>query len=116
VNRDLACLRRILSFALQLDLLLTTPFVSRKVRFLKERGRERILTFKEERRYLQAARNPLHDVAILMLEMGLRPEEACSIRRENVHLTTVPAFLHIPEGKTKTRKGMSSLQSGREKL
>jgi integrase len=104
VNRDLACLRRILSFALQLDLLLTTPFVRRKVRFLKERGRERILTFDEERRYLKVARNPLHDVAILMLEMGLRPEEACAIRRENVHLTTVPAFLHIPEGKTKNAK------------
>ena len=37
----------------------TTPFVRKKVRFLKERGRERILTFDEERRYLKAARNPL---------------------------------------------------------
>lgn len=104
VNRDLACLRRILSFALQLDLLLTTPFVRKKVRFLKERGRERILTFEEERRYLKAARNPLRDVATLMSEMGLRPEEACSIRRENIHLGTRPPFLHIPGGKTKNAK------------
>lgn len=104
VNRDLACLRRILSFALQLDLLLTTPFVRRKVRFLKERGRERILTFDEERRYLKVARNPLRDVAALMLEMGLRPEEVCLIRRENVHLATVPPFLHVPGGKTKNAK------------
>jgi len=104
VNRDLACLRRILSFALQLDLLLTTPFVRKKVRFLKERGRERILTFDEERRYLKAARNPLRDVATLMLEMGLRPEEVCSIRRENIHLATLPPFLHVPGGKTKNAK------------
>lgn len=104
VNRDLACLRRILSFALQLDLLVTTPFVTKKVRFLKERGRERILTFEEERRYLKAARNPLRDVGTLMLEMGLRPEEACSIRRENIHLETLPPFLHVPGGKTKNAR------------
>ena len=104
VNRDMACLRRILSFGLQLDLLLTTPFVRKKVRFLKERGRERILTFDEERRYLKAARDPLRDVATMMLEMGLRPEEACSIRPENVHLATLPPFLHVPGGKTKNAK------------
>jgi integrase len=104
VNRDLACLRRILSFALQLDLILTTPFVTKKVRFLKERGRERILTFEEERLYLEAARNPLRDVGTLMLEMGLRPEEVCSIRRENVHLETIPPFLHVPGGKTRNAK------------
>lgn len=104
VNRDLACLRRILSFALQLDLLLTTPFVRRKVRFLKEHGRERILTFDEEDGYLKAARIPLRDVATLMLEMGLRPEEVCLIQRQNVHLGTVPPFLHVPGGKTKNAK------------
>jgi len=101
---QLGHIRRILSFALQLDLLLTTPFVRKKVRFLKERGREHILTFDEERRYLKAARNPLCDVATLMLEMGLRPEEVCSIRRENIHLATLPPFLHVPGGKTKNAK------------
>src|SRR6266852_3970572 len=55
VNRDLACLRRILSFAVQTDRLTGTPFMARKVRFLKENGRERILTFDEERKYLNAA-------------------------------------------------------------
>jgi len=104
VNRDLACLRRILSFALRLDLILTTPFVTKKVRFLKERGRERILTFEEERRYLKAARNPLRDVGTLMLEMGLRPQEVCSIRREDIHLGTVPPFLHVPGGKTENAR------------
>jgi integrase len=117
VNRDLACLRRILSFALQLDLLVTTPFVRKKVRFLKERGRERILTFDEERRYLKAARNPLRDVATLMLEMGLRPEEVCSIRQENIHLGTRPPFLQVPGGKTKNaRRDVVLTERARETL
>jgi integrase len=62
------------------------------------RRRERILTFDEERRYLAAARQPLHDVAILILEMGLRPGEACAIRCQDVHLYS--AHVHIPAGKT----------------
>lgn len=101
VNRDLACLRRILLFAMKLDLLATTPFVAHKVKFLREIGRERILSFEEERRYLAAASQPLGDVVTLILEVGLRPGEACSIRREDVHFYAVPPFLHVPMGKTK---------------
>lgn len=101
VNRDLACLRRILLFAVKLDLLGTTPFVAHKVKFLRENGRERILSFDEERRYLAVASQPLRDVATLILEMGLRPEEVCAIRREDVHFYALPPFLHIPSGKTK---------------
>lgn len=101
VNRDLACLRRILLFAVKMDVLTTTPFVAHKVRFLKENGRERILSFDEERRYLGVASQPLRDVGMLILELGLRPEEACSIRREHIHFYAAPPFLHVPSGKTK---------------
>ena len=101
VNRDLACLRRILLFAVKLDALATTPFVAHKVRFLRENRRERILNFEEERHYLAAAMQPLRDVATLILEMGLRPEEACSIRCEDVHFYASTPFLHVPFGKTK---------------
>lgn len=104
VNRDLACLRRVLLFAVRMERLATTPFVAHKVKFLRENGRERILAFEEERRYLAAANPLLRDVATLILEMGLRPSEACSIRREDVHLFAVPPFLHIPGGKTKNAK------------
>src|SRR6267143_1036251 len=61
VNRDLACLRRILLFAVKLDRIPTTPFVAHKVKFLREYGRERILNFEEERRYLAVAKQPLRD-------------------------------------------------------
>lgn len=100
VNRDLACLRRILLFAVKKDVIATTPFVAHKVEFLQEHRRERVLTFDEERKYLAAAMQPLRDVAQIMLELGLRPGEVCCIRRENVHLGAVPPFIHIPGGKT----------------
>ncbi|MFZ0333742.1 MAG: site-specific integrase [Candidatus Acidiferrales bacterium] len=101
VNRDLAALRRILLFAVKLDVISTTPFMAHKVKFLRENGRERTLNFDEERRYLAAAGQPLKDVATLVVEMGLRPGEACSIRREDVHLYASTPFVHIPFGKTK---------------
>ena len=101
VNRDLACLRRILLFAVKVDVLGTTPFVAHRVRFLRENRRERILNFEEERKYLAATTQPLKDVATLILEMGLRPEEACSIRRSDVHFYASTPFLHVPFGKTK---------------
>jgi integrase len=101
VNRDLACLRRVLLFAVKLDLLASTPFIAHKVKFLKESGRERILNFDEERHYLAVASPSLRDVGTLMVEMGLRPGEACSIRREDVHAYSTPPFLHISTGKTR---------------
>lgn len=100
VNRDLAFLRRVLLFAVRMDMLAGTPFTAHRVKFLREHGRERILSFEEDRRYLSAATQPLRDVAMLVLEMGLRPGEACSIRREDVHLFAATPFLHVPFGKT----------------
>src|SRR5665213_3456967 len=92
VNRDLACLRRVLSFAVNLEILGSTPFIAHRVKFLKESGRERILNFDEERRYLAVATSSLRDVGLLMAEMGLRPGEACSIRLADVHVYAAPPF------------------------
>lgn len=100
VNRDLATLRRIFSIALKLDKVRCTPFAARRVEFCKESGRERVLTFTEELTYLAKATQPLRDVATLIVETGLRPGEACSIRREDVHLFTATPFLHVSQGKT----------------
>lgn len=100
VNRDLAFLRRILLFGIKKDLLATTPFVAHKVEFLEEHRRERVLSFDEERKYLAAATQPLKDVATIIVEIGLRPGEVFSIRRQDVHLGAVPAFVHVAAGKT----------------
>jgi len=48
------------------------------VEFLHEKGRERTLSFDEERKYLKAAAPVLRDVAIIMVEMGPRPGEILS--------------------------------------
>jgi integrase len=100
VNRDLACMRRILLYAVKKDVIATTPFLAHKVEFLEEHRRERVLSFDEERKYLAAAKQPLRDVATIMLEIALRPGEVLAIRREDVNLGAVPAFLHVPAGKT----------------
>jgi integrase len=110
VNREMGFVRRVLLYAVKVSrpsagkqplkwVLLSTPFIAHGVKFLKEKRRERIINFDEERRYLSAARQPLRDVATLIIEMGFRPEEVCSIRCQDIHLYGSP-FVHISNGKT----------------
>ena len=61
-----------------------------------------MLTAEEEKLYLLAASQPLRDVATMMLETGMRPDEVCRIRRENVHLDQ--GYLFNPFGKTKAAR------------
>lgn len=98
VNRDLATLRFISNFAIRTGYLDTNPV--KYVRFLKEGpGMMRIVSFDEERAYLAAGHPLQRDIAILMLDTGMRPMEVYSIRKGNVHLGTKHIF--IPEGKTR---------------
>jgi len=87
-----------LNFAIQQEYLSRNP-VSR-VRFLPEGpGSIRIVSYEEQRRYLASASPTLRDVAVVMLETGMRPEEVFTIKRENVHLPK--AYLLVPNGKTR---------------
>ena len=45
-----------------------------------------MLTHDEEKLYLLATSQPLQDIACLMVETGMRPEEIYRICRENVYL------------------------------
>jgi integrase len=75
----------------------------RKVKFLAEDNEQlRVLTAEEEKLYLLAASQPLRDIATLMLETGMRPEEVCRIRRENVHLEQ--CYIFNPFGKTRAAR------------
>jgi integrase len=107
VNRDLACLRRMLGMAVRQDKLSRSPFADRKVEFLREQGSERILTFEEERRYLAKASPTLHDVAVLILETGMRPDEVFRTTERDVELDK--RCLHIRLGKTKNARRDVSL-------
>jgi integrase len=77
------------------------------VRFFREHQNHMcVLTAEEEQRYLAAAAPLLHDVAILMLETGVRPGEIYRLRREDIDFTlrsvqvrsgkTANAARHIP--------------------
>lgn len=101
VNRELACLRAMLNHFIKLDVLVKNP-VSR-VKFLKENNEQtRVVTEDEERRYLMACSQPLRDVAVIMLETGMRPEEVCRMERRHVHLNE--GYYFNPYGKTKAAR------------
>jgi integrase len=96
-NRDVATLRLILNLAIKQGLIVRNPVHG--VKFLPEGpGPMRALSHEEERRYLGTANPLLRDVATLMLETGMRPQEVFTIRRENVHLGG--PYLFLPSGKT----------------
>lgn len=114
VNRELACLKAVFNYAIKSDLPLRNP-VSR-VNFLKEQNEQtRVLSYDEQELYLKAATSMLRDIATLMLETGMRPEEVYRIRPENVHLAG--GYLFNPYGKTKAaRRRIALTAAAREVL
>jgi integrase len=98
VNRELACLKAIFNQILVPNIVAVNP-VS-KVSFLQEKGEAfTVLTPEEERLYLMAASQPLKDMAIVMLQTGMRPSEVLSLRKSQVNLEQ--NFVQIELGKTK---------------
>ncbi|HLI03923.1 MAG TPA: site-specific integrase, partial [Terracidiphilus sp.] len=73
VNRELATLRRMLRLAHEWREIQRVP----RIRLLTgERVRDFVLSRKQEEIYLAACPQPLNDIAVLMLETGLRIGEA----------------------------------------
>jgi integrase len=56
-----------------------------------EKGREFVLTGEMETAYLAAIDYPLRQAAILMLDLGLRPEECVSLRKTDINTATATA-------------------------
>src|SRR6267154_564528 len=100
VTRDLSCLRQILGIAVNEEWIQKSPFFGGRVQFLHEKGRERTLSFEEERKYLKAAAPVLRDVGTIMVEMGLRPDEIFQLRHEDVRIMPPSPYLHAREGKS----------------
>lgn len=61
-----------------------------------------MLTFTEQATYLRVASSTLKDVASLILETGMRPEEVYRISVENVALED--GYIYNPYGKTKAAR------------
>jgi integrase len=92
VNRDLSVLRRIFHLAIEARKIQWMP----KVKMLKgENRRERVVSPEEEAAYLEKAAPLLKDVATLLFDLGLRPEECFRLRLENFR----DKFCHVFYGK-----------------
>ncbi len=101
VNRELACLKATFNHFIKRDVIVKNP-VSR-VKLLAENNEQmRVLSFEEERLYLTAASQPLQDIAVLMLETGMRPDEVYKLKLSNVDFDQ--NCLSIPFGKTKAAR------------
>ena len=101
VNRELATLRRALRLAMEWKMLDRVP----KIRLLPgERGRNFVLNYSDETRYLEKAPDPLKDIALLILDSGLRISEAVGLKWTEVSIDPAPGsrlgFLEVLEGKS----------------
>jgi integrase len=100
VNRALSTLRLIFNYAERCGFQVSNPV--KHVEFFRETGKERIISLEEEVPYLVAASQPLKDIARVMLDTGMRPEEVFRIERANIDL--VQRTIMNPFGKTKAAR------------
>jgi integrase len=104
VNGDLRTLRRILHLAEEWGKLDRAPAIHE---LPQPQGRERVLSFAEEAKYLAKASENLRDAAILAVDTGLRPNsELFPLKWVDVDLTARPesplGVLHVRQGKTES--------------
>lgn len=97
VNRDLAVLRILFNYAMRLRIAKENPVAQVKL-FREKNTHMRVVSAEEESHYLSAASPFLHDVAVLMLDTGMRPGEIYRLRREDVDLQL--RSVHVRSGKT----------------
>jgi integrase len=110
INRELACLKSMFFHAQKADKHILNPVC--EIEFLAENNEQmRVLTFDQQRKYLAVASPTLKDIATLMIETGMRPEEVCRIQKKNVSLHGDDAYVYIPFGKTKAARRRVPLNS-----
>jgi integrase len=102
VNASLRVLRRALKIAVEWGALDRMP----KIRLLPgERHRERVITPDEEARYLAAASPLLSDVATVLFDTGLRPEECYRLVWDSITwVNGRNGTLLVTHGKTKAAR------------
>lgn len=101
VNRALTTLKLFFHYAEKCGYAVSNP--TKGVAYLSEgNGRTRVVSFEEEIAYLAKASEPLKDIAQIILDTGLRPEEAFRIRVENLDFSARTIF--NPFGKTKAAR------------
>jgi integrase len=94
-NQARRTLRRMLGHAAKAKIIRTAP----AIHLADELGRDGIMDDDAEKRLLAVAKQPLHDVILIMRDTGMRPEEVFRMRWENVSWDKRLYF--NPEGKSR---------------
>src|SRR5882762_10726565 len=105
VNRDLACLSKVLSMAFANELIDSNPM--RRVRLLKESpSRERFITAEEEEKLfsqLTGRRDHIRSVVTITLNTGMRRGEILGLQWEHVNFLARTVFIAKSKtGRTRT--------------
>jgi integrase len=105
VNRELATLRRLIRLAQEWKIIDRVP----RIRMLRgERTREFVLNYTQEANYLAAATGNLHDIALLIIDTGLRMGEVLSLEWCDVRLDPADGakygYLTVRSRKSKNSK------------
>src|SRR5580658_2675071 len=104
VNGDLRTLRRMLHLAVEWGKLDRVPTIHE---LPQSKGRDRVLSFAEEAKYLAKSSENLRDAAILAVDTGMRPNsELFPLRWADVDLTARTecphGVIHVRQGKTES--------------
>jgi len=106
VNGDLRTLRRMLKLAVEWGRLDRAPTIHE---LPQPKGRDRVLTFKEEALYLARASANLRDATILAVDTGIRPNsELFLLKWADVDVTaraeSPNGVIHVRQGKTESAR------------
>ena len=101
IRHDLHALSTFFQYAIRHHWASSNPIREITIPSDAESQRMHVLGFQQEEEYFgRARRNPnLHDLALLIINQGLRPEEATALKKENVNFTT--GKIYVSSGKTK---------------
>jgi integrase len=90
VNRALATLRLLFNYAERCGYQVPNPV--KGIKFYKEPKRLRVISLEEEIAYLAKASQPLRDIARIILDTGMRPDEVFRIEFANVDFSQRSIF------------------------
>jgi integrase len=104
VNSSLCVLRRVLRLAVEWGVVAASP----KIKLLRgSNQRERVVTSEEESKYLAAAGQPMADIATVLIDTGIRPEENSRLRWEAISWSNGRCgTLQVTHGKTAAARRM----------